>query len=323
MTMPDEPDSVDELISRYLDGEATDVERARIERDPELAARASEVRTAIDSVAAPVTVPELELDRIRATAIAQSTTSERVTDFATARADRLQRRSRVMTAAAAFVFLAIGVVAIQSLGGSDDDDRGVATEATNARSTDDASDAAADEASAEDGADLSTMSDGDMAEAEMADAAEAEMVPESGTDSSGASDDAVGTSQEETAGQEPPRESTGESMFSLIPEALPAVADADELVAVIREAFDGAVDAEAAIGMTSDNLLDTVCPEAADLLGALQPAGTAGVEQASVTIGTDVTTVVVGAGVDGSLVVLTHEPGDCTVITTQAVIVGP
>ena len=92
---------------------------------------------------------------------------------------------------------------------------------------------------------------------------------------------------------------------------------------MIREAFDGTVDAEAAIGMTSDNLLDTGCPEAADLLGALQPAGTAGVEQASVTIGTDVTTVVVGAGVDGSLVVLTHEPGDCTVITTQAVIVGP
>ncbi|HSL56296.1 MAG TPA: zf-HC2 domain-containing protein, partial [Acidimicrobiales bacterium] len=44
----------DELVSAYLDGEASDDERARVEGDPVLVARVAELRAAAAAVAAPV-----------------------------------------------------------------------------------------------------------------------------------------------------------------------------------------------------------------------------------------------------------------------------
>ncbi len=325
MTMTDEPDSVDELISRYLDGEATAAEITRVETDPALTARAESMRAAITAVAAPVTLPELELDRIRAAAIAQSTTSEQVTDLATARARKLERRNRVMAAAAAFVFLAVGVVAVQSIGGDDDDDGGVATESTDAAADDSAGDDGSD--SSDDSADFSTSADMADEGAAMADdgAAEAEMAPEADDDMAeedtlddAPADDAGDT--DDAAADEP----LPLARIDLLPDELPAVADADALVASILEAYDGStVDAEATIGADQTELLAEVCPPAADTLTELLPAGLAGVEQASVLLDGLVTTVVVGSGVDGTTVILTHAPDDCGVVVTQAVVDGP
>ena len=111
MTMTDDPDFLDELLSRYLDGDATDDEVARVESDPALVARAGELRAGIELVGQPVTVPTADLDRIRAAAIAQSSTTAAVTDLEHRRAEKLQRRNRFLAAAAVFVFLAVGYAA--------------------------------------------------------------------------------------------------------------------------------------------------------------------------------------------------------------------
>ena len=177
MTMTDDPDFLDELLSRYLDGDATDEDVARIEADPALVARVAELRAAIDLVAEPVTVPAAELDRIRAAAIAESATSAAVSDLDARRAEKLQRRNRVLAAAAVFVFLAVGYAAVQST--SNDDD--TTADAGGDDSGDDASALLADADAADDSADSGD--DGaDMAEAEEADA-------EMATESAAASDD--------------------------------------------------------------------------------------------------------------------------------------
>ncbi len=116
--MNDVPLSDDELVSSYLDGEATPAQVARVEGDPRLLARVEEMRAAIELVSAPVSIPEFELDRIRAFAVAASDTTTVVRDLRAAGADRRrgqQLRKRVLAVAAAFVFLGVAVTAVRSI----------------------------------------------------------------------------------------------------------------------------------------------------------------------------------------------------------------
>ncbi|MDH3682580.1 MAG: hypothetical protein OEV40_21815 [Acidimicrobiia bacterium] len=53
----------DDLASAYLDGQVTAAEAARVENDPELAARVSELRSVAEGLAAPVTSPDEMLRR--------------------------------------------------------------------------------------------------------------------------------------------------------------------------------------------------------------------------------------------------------------------
>ena len=113
MTMTDDPHDLDELLSRYLDGDATERERARIESDPALSARIAHMRDAIDLVGAAVDVPTFDLERIRSLAVTQRPTPTAVTDMTEARRQRGRlTRSRLLAAAAAFVLLAVAVTGL-------------------------------------------------------------------------------------------------------------------------------------------------------------------------------------------------------------------
>lgn len=114
--MNDPTSTDDELISSYIDGEATFDEVTRIEADPSLPARIQEFQAAKDLLSTPAQpLPESDVDRLIDNALAQSTTSDRVTDLAAARGGRSFRIAgsgspqRIATVAAALVLLA-GVV---------------------------------------------------------------------------------------------------------------------------------------------------------------------------------------------------------------------
>ncbi|MDE0701212.1 MAG: hypothetical protein OXH61_10925 [Acidimicrobiaceae bacterium] len=108
--MNDPTPTDDELISSYIDGEATFDEVARIEADPALLARVQEFQAAKDLLSAPVQpLPESDVDRLIDNALTQSSTSDRVTDLAATRSNRSFNPQRLAAVAATLVLLA-GVV---------------------------------------------------------------------------------------------------------------------------------------------------------------------------------------------------------------------
>ena len=108
--MSDLTPSDDELISSCLDGEATLDEVARIQADPELLARVQEFENAKGLLSTPVPpLPQSDVDRLISNALAESATSDRVTDLSAVRASRMFNPARLATIAAAFLLLA-GVV---------------------------------------------------------------------------------------------------------------------------------------------------------------------------------------------------------------------
>lgn len=147
--MNDVSPSDDELVSSYLDGEASPEEVARVEADPGLLARAEEMRAAIELTATPVSIPELDLARIRAAAVAASDTSSVVRDLQAAGAERSRRhqqRTRMLAIAAAFVFFGIAVTAIRSIETGDNDTADAGSSAVRAdASTGDDGDEAGDD----------------------------------------------------------------------------------------------------------------------------------------------------------------------------------
>ncbi len=170
--MTDETPSDDELVSSYLDHEATPAEVARVEGDPRLMARVEEMRAAISLVATPPPLPQADLDRIRATAVAafSPTVTAPVVDMAAARANRLERRNRILAVAAAVVLFGGLIGGISTLGGGSDDD----TAGDSADTT--ADDASSDDSGAADsGLDAMSTSTNDDTEVEMAEVAEADM----------------------------------------------------------------------------------------------------------------------------------------------------
>ena len=166
--MSDPTPSDDELISSYIDGEATLDEVARIQADPELLARVQEFETAKDLLSSPVTpLPESDVDRIIDNALWQSTTSDRITDLSAVRAMRTFSPQRLATIAATLVLLA-GVVGALIALNSDSGDEIASTSADSSEMADDyvgddGDDIAEDDSDMADSVD-DMADDGDMAE---------------------------------------------------------------------------------------------------------------------------------------------------------------
>lgn len=305
--MTDNTDALDELVSRYLDAEATADEVARVESDPELLARADSMRAAIEAVAAPIEIPTLDLDRIRAAAIAESTTTAVVTDVMAARRRKLERRNRIMAVAAACVVLAVSVVAVQNLGGSDGDDSfDAATESTDAASDDGGDADMADEESAFDLSADDDMAEEDaaMAEAEMveeSDIAEADDMAEASAESSGAIDGGA-----DIVGIDAMRSSVDQ-----LPGELGEFADDAALFAAIETAYASVV----APGL-APNVVDGLCAAAADSIAAVQDDATRSVESAFAVIDGEPSVVLVAVTLDGQLDVFVHPEGACESVRT-------
>jgi len=112
----------DELLSSYLDGEATPDEVARIESDPTLPARVEELRAARDLIATPVTpLAAGEIDALIESALDASATTPVVTGIEQARQRRSDRVRTVVAVAAGVLLLAIAVPVLGSIGGDSDD----------------------------------------------------------------------------------------------------------------------------------------------------------------------------------------------------------
>ena len=157
--------SSDELVSAYLDGEATEAERALVESDPALRARVETFRGVSSAVATPPPMPDAAArEAAIAAALGASNTTEKVTSLAPVQ----ERRSRfsgaktgILSAAALILVLFLGGIAVvTNLSGDDSAD--VATDAADTAESFEttADDAAGDIA----GADLS----GDAVEEEEA-----------------------------------------------------------------------------------------------------------------------------------------------------------
>lgn len=120
--------NADELVSAYVDGEATADEAARVEADPELMRRVEAFRAvaALSGSAPPLPADyDAARERAIAAALAASSTSAKVTSLAPIQA----RRSRfakpmvgVLSAAAVILVLFLGVAVVANLGGGDDSD---------------------------------------------------------------------------------------------------------------------------------------------------------------------------------------------------------
>lgn len=112
----------DELLSSYLDDEATPDEVARIESDPTLLARVEELRAARDLIATPVSpLAAAEIDALIESALEASATTPVVTGIERARRRRSDRVRMVVAVAAGVLLLAIAVPVLGSLGGDSDD----------------------------------------------------------------------------------------------------------------------------------------------------------------------------------------------------------
>ncbi len=126
--------SSDELVSAYIDGEATAAEVALVEADPTLLARVAHYRAIAEVVASPPPAPSAEArEAAIAAALSASTTSKKVTSLAPIQ----QRRSRfanqkamVLSAAAVLLVLFLGVAVVSNLSGNDSQDTASAGDAT-------------------------------------------------------------------------------------------------------------------------------------------------------------------------------------------------
>ena len=131
--MSDLPLSDDELLSSHLDGELTAEEEtrlgARLEAETDLRDRLLAMRSAAERGAVPPTSLRAgDRDRLRAAALAASSTAANVSDLGAARERRDKWRTRLITVAAGVAVLAIAVPVLRSLdtGGNDADSAAVA-----------------------------------------------------------------------------------------------------------------------------------------------------------------------------------------------------
>ena len=169
--MSDEQFREDELVSTYLDGEATPAEIAEVERNDALMARVEQLRSVRDAVAAPVApMPAERREQMisAALAVADAENAQR----REARIVPVRRRRETLLAVAAAAILLAAVVSagvIASRGGDD--------EAEMAAATDDSADMAAEAPAAVAGVEATTaVAEADMAVAE--DTADYEMAAE-------------------------------------------------------------------------------------------------------------------------------------------------
>ena len=147
--MSDEQFREDELVSAYLDGEATPAEIAEVEQNDALMARVEQLRSVRDALAAPVApMPAERREQMisAALAVADAENAQR----REARIVPVQRRRETLLAVAAAAILLAAVVSaglIASRGGDESDEMAAApTESTDAGTAADDTAAAAEEA---------------------------------------------------------------------------------------------------------------------------------------------------------------------------------
>ena len=291
--MTDDPDFLDELLTRYLDGEATESEVARVESDAELIARVEQHRAVIDLVQSPITIPTLDLDRVRAAAIAESTTTSQVADLDILRVERLQRRNRILAVAAALVFLAVGVTALQGTLDNDTEDT-TATASFDSTSQGDADSAAAEAPSAP-----------------LGDAAEADASLADSTDEEAGDDMATGAEMDSADGSDDAADEAAPLQIAdVLPDDLGAVADFEALRDQLAELLAAAGDRFTP--PPADPFGDLCSPTVDVLLGQL-PDGVLAVETAPVVVAGVPRQVAVATGF-GSMVVVVVADEACDVV---------
>lgn len=229
--MSDEQLREDELVSAYLDGEATPAEIAEIEQDGALMTRVEQLRSVRDAVAAPVAPLSEELrDRMIGAALAAADAG--ADQRPEARIVPIHRRRETLLAVAAAAILLAAVVSaglIATRGG--DESAEMAAEATGA---------AAD-------AEAAPAAPADMAVAE--DTADYEMAAESMPQEEPMAEEALAAEEESMAEEAP-----------MADEALAATADAERTVdpEIVAEL-------EAALAATEpDSAMEAPAEEAAD-----------------------------------------------------------
>jgi hypothetical protein len=115
--MTDQPPSdLDELVSAYLDGEATPEEVARVDADPALSARVAELGAVARAVAAPVPPPPAS---VRDAAIARALAAATTVDLGAERRRRSRTGLWVASVAAAVLAVLIAVPLVARIAGDD------------------------------------------------------------------------------------------------------------------------------------------------------------------------------------------------------------
>ena len=106
----------DEIVSAYLDGEATAEEIARVQASPELLARVEAFRSTGLAVGAPVAPPPPEVrEAAIAAALAASQTAPNVTSLGAAREKKRAFSPRVLALSSAAAAVVIGFIAVVTL----------------------------------------------------------------------------------------------------------------------------------------------------------------------------------------------------------------
>ncbi len=298
MTMTNDPEFLDELVTRYLDGEATEAEIARVESTPALVARAKQLQTIITMVASPITVPSTELDHIRATALAESAPASATPDLDARRAEKLHNHNRLLAAAAVFVFLAVGFAAVQ---------RSVSNNTSNT-----AAEAGIDAASTDGTPEAKSTMLGEVDEASNG---------ASGDDDGNDSDDmATDTRADMAAPVDDAEEMVDGTAFT---EALPALDglpdDLGEVANVLElidrlSALKDVAKTEARFAPPSPDPFVDLCGPARQLLLEIVPNGVLAVESAPVVISGLPQQVLVATGGDGELVAVLIGDEACEIL---------
>ena len=110
--MNDHTQTDHELISSYLDGEATAEDVALVNGDPSLRTLADKHQRLKNMLSAPVTpLPDQEVDQLISAALAERSTSNKITNLEAAKARRGFHATRLATIAAAMLLI-VGVVGV-------------------------------------------------------------------------------------------------------------------------------------------------------------------------------------------------------------------
>ena len=323
--MSDPTPSDDELISSYIDGEATLDEVARIQADPELLARVQEFEAAKELLSSPVPpLPESDVDRLIDNALWQSTTSDRITDLSAVRAMRRFSPQRLATIAATLVLLAGVVGALIALNNSGTGDEIASTSAD--------SSATADDYVGDDGDDMAESpeemaDDGDMAEDgdDMADAMpESDMAESDESDMAEPDDSGQSVADDQTAATTTVATVDSRRSYRLLTlEIAESYETLDELIVHTTNQWRELVDAGATLvpqvieeqGIAEQALADVPCGQRLhayiDTLDHI--AGSGGISVGETTIaGAPLTVVVVELSIDTAVLLTADEP-DCAV----------
>ena len=298
MTMTNDPEFLDELVTRYLDSEATETEIARVETTPALVARAEQLQTVMTLVASPITVPTTELDHIRVTALAESAPASVVADLDARRAEKLHNRNRLLAAAAVFVFLAVGFAAVQS-GVSNNTNDTAAEAGIDTASTDGTPEAESTMLS-----EVNEASNGDSGDDDGNDIDD--MATQTGSDMAAPMDDAEEMVDDTAFTEALPA-------LDVLPDDLGEVANLLELIDRLRALKDVA-EAEARFAPPSPDPFVDLCGPARELLLELVSSGVLAVESAPVVISGLPQQVLVATGVDGELVAVLIGDKACEIL---------